>query len=729
VEGVAQKGGAQMTDLPSDDLVAKYKHRLAQELELKASLPSSQVFSREYQLFRSEVLPPHMSFYEQVCKTCEKIFAIKAPPGTAMRMQEAIDAAHLQVTPSGVLAASILVPSGFMIVMVALAGLLFNSMFFALFFASIGIGSIVLMQKIPEFMANVWRMKSSNQMVLCIFYVVTYMRHTSNLELAIEFASDHLAPPLSLDLRKVLWDVESGKFETVKDSLEAYLEGWKQYNLEFVESFHLIQSSLFETSEERRLGLLDKSLDVMLDETYEKMLHYAQNLKSPITALHMLGVILPILGLVILPLAVSFMEGIAWYHIAAIYNVALPLFVYFVGKKVLSNRPTGYGDTDVSESNPQLKKYRNVILNVGSSQLVIPPALIAVVIGVVFFFIGVSPVIIHALAPDYDMTVGKFSLLDYKNSSKQQDVLIGPFGLGASLLSLFIPLALAFSFGLYYKMRSSNVIKIRDDAKKLEDEFASALFQLGNRLGDGFPAEIAFPKVAELMEDTISGKFFKLVSINISKLGMSVQDALFNSRLGAVVMYPSAIIQSSMKVLIESVKKGPVIAAQGLLNVARYIKEIHKVNERLKDLMSEIISDMKSQISFLTPLIAGIVIGITSMITYILGNLTKQISSIGAEGSVGQSLGGIGGLANFFGDSIPTFYFQAVVGLYVVEICFILTVLSSGIENGADKLQERYLLGNNLIKSTLLYVAIAAGVMLLFNIVGSQIIDLSKIST
>ena len=63
-----------------------------------------------------------------------------------------------------------------------------------------------------------------------------------------------------------------------------------------------------------------------------------------------------------------------------------------------------------------------------------------------------------------------------------------------------------------------------------------------------------------------------------------------------------------------------------LLNIARYIKEIHKVNERLKDLMADIISDMKNQIRFLAPVIAGIVVGITSMITFILGRLGKNIS-------------------------------------------------------------------------------------------------------
>jgi len=34
------------------------------------------------------------------------------------------------------------------------------------------------------------------------------------------------------------------------------------------------------------------------------------------------------------------------------------------------------------------------------------------------------------------------------------------------------------------------------------------MFQLGNRLGDGIPAEIAFAKVAETMKGTTSGDFF-----------------------------------------------------------------------------------------------------------------------------------------------------------------------------------------------------------------------------
>jgi hypothetical protein len=707
------------------DLVAKYKQKLSEQLELQASMPSSQLYSREYQAFRKEILPPHATFFEKVCNACGKILSMKVKPEKAANMQDAIMAAHLQTTPSAVMATSFVIPITFLILGVFFSLLVLDSIFFAVFAMLVGLASIFLLQNVPFFMANQWRMKASNQMVLCIFYVVTYMRHTSNIENAIEFASEHLAPPLSLDLRKVIWDVESGKYENIKDSLESYLVGWRQYNMEFVEAFHLVEGSLYETSNDRRLALLDKALDVILDETYEKMLHYAQNLKGPITMLHMLGVILPILGLVILPLVVSFMEGVAWYHIAALYNIALPIVVYLMGRQILSKRPTGYGDTDVAEINPALKKYRNVVFKVAGVEFAIHPLFIALVIGIALFLVGLIPLIMHFLNPDYDFKIGGFDFLGYKSSTKFEGVTIGPFGLGASIISLFFPLSFALSFGIYFRLRSQNVIKIREEAKKLEDEFASALFQLGNRLGDGLPAEIAFQKVADVMEDTISGKFFKLVSINISKLGMSVREAIFNPQSGAIAAYPSAVIQSSMKVLIESVKKGPVIAAQAMLNVARYIKEIHKVNERLKDLMADIISDMKSQIAFLTPAISGIVIGITSMITFILGNLSKSITNLGASEAGSQ----IGTLASFFGDGVPTYYFQAVVGIYVFQIVYILTILSNGIENGADKLEERYLLGQNLIKSVVLYCIISLFVMIIFNYIALRIVGVSTLIT
>ncbi|MBW2966916.1 hypothetical protein KY362_00360 [Candidatus Woesearchaeota archaeon] len=723
-----------------EKLLAKYKTKLEVNLTPEDSEVQSigVIRSRAYNEFKQEYLPKHMGWYERACNQSEKIFKMVPSKKKAEALQESIEVCHLNMTPTGAYSFSLLFPMAYIILGVVLSFVLIpGGMFFPVFFLLTGGILIMPLGNAPHFLANSWRMKASNQMVLSIFYIVTYMRHTSNLELAIDFAAEHLSPPLSLDFKRIIWNLETEKYSTVKESLDAYLDTWRKWNMEFIESMHLIEGSLLEGDENARITMLDKSLDVILQETYEKMLHYAHNLKSPITMLHMLGIILPILGLVILPLVVSFMEGVAWYHIATLYNIILPASVYYLGKQILSKRPTGYGNVDISK-NPELQKYRTFLIRVGKEEISINPAYVSMFVGVLFFLIALSPIIVHILLPgwdvvttrggeilqinDYEHEEAKFYLIEYKDS-QDPDVTnkIGPFGLGAAVISTFFPLSIGFAVGLYYRTRTKNVLKIRTESKKLEQEFASALFQLGNRLGDGYPVEIAFGKVAETIPDTISGQFFGLVATNIGQLGMSVEQAIFDPETGALIRYPSDLIETSMKVLIESAKKGPLVAAQALINVSRYIKEMHNVEERLNDLMADTISSMKSQIKFLTPVIAAIVIGITSMVTTILGKLSTQLGNLQEQTAAAQA-GMSMGLSQLFGDGMPTFYFQIIVGFYVVQIVYILTLLVNGIENGVDKLAEEFSVGQNLTRSVVMYCLISLAVMLLFNMIAGNII-------
>jgi hypothetical protein len=292
----------------------------------------------------------------------------------------------------------------------------------------------------------------------------------------------------------------------------------------------------------------------------------------------------------------------------------------------------------------------------------------------------------------------------------------------AVLFSLLIPLGLGVGIGSYYAIRSRKIMEIREETRRLEQEFASALFQLGNRLADGLPAEIAFAKVADVLQGTRTAEFFDTVTVNINKLGMSVEDAIFDERQGAILKYPSPIIESSMKVLVESSKKGPLVASQALINVSEYIKQMHRVDERLKDLLSEVISSMKSQINFLTPVIAGIVVGITTMISSILGTIGAKIAELQSQvGDAGSSLSSILGS----GGSIPTYHFQAIVGIYVVQITIILTIMVNGVENGADSAAEQAALGKNLLRATLLYVVIAGITILLFSLIAGSMTQIS----
>ena len=138
--------------------------------------------------------------------------------------------------------------------------------------------------------------------------------------------------------------------------------------------------------------------------------------------------------------------------------------------------------------------------------------------------------------------------------------------------------------------------------------------------------------------------------------------------------------------------------------------------------MADIISSMNSQIKFLTPAIAGVVIGITSMTTTILGKLSSQLKSTTNLGE-GAEAGAPTSVLEIFGNGIPTYQFQIVVGIYVVQITYILTIFANVIVNGSDKLGERYSLGKNLIRSTLLYCFISAAVMIMFNLIAGSILQ------
>ena len=229
-----------------------------------------------------------------------------------------------------------------------------------------------------------------------------------------------------------------------------------------------------------------------------------------------------------------------------------------------------------------------------------------------------------------------------------------------------------------------------------------------NRLGDGLPAEIAFGKVAESTKYQKTHDFFSLVNQNIQQSGMSLESAIFDRKRGALIFFPSPLISTSMHILVQSVKKGLQVAANSLMAISEYVKNINKINQRLKDLLAEIVSDMKSNMTFLAPLLAGIVVGLSAMITLILNKLQTFQESL-SSGSDISGLGDIGNITNLFDitQMISPYFIQASIGLYIVEIIFILTTALVTVDAGKDVLKEKYELAKNLKRGSFLYLATA----------------------
>ncbi len=698
----------------TEDILKKYGRMIEKKMGSSSSKFGGESYSKSYLMFKQE-MAPNLSRYEKWCKTLGSVIKLKISKKEEEKVKKQLQVAHLDVEPWQALTLSVMA-----FLSVFLIGLLISiaiplisgdlADFPILFFVLMLLLSMFLFyyfNSYPKRLSNQWRLKASSQMVPAILYMVVYMRHTSNLEKAVAFASENLQYPLSLDFRKVFYDLQIGKFSTIKESLDSYLECWRDYSPEFIESFHLIESSLFEPDNARRIQTLEKSLQVILDGVYDKMLKFTHSVRSPLNSVYMLAVVLPVLGIALLPLASAMLGGmLKSSHIFILYNLLIPFIAFFMLNNILLLRPGGYGESGLLEKNPLYSKYKSK-----------KPYFKAFLICLPFFLIGFLPLIFQytplpgllGLQNDYtfaEIGLGFFGdspIFDFKTVGEG---FVGPFGVGALFFGLFIPLGIALFFIIAYKQKTSELIVEREKTRELEREFNNSLFQLGNRLGNGMPPELVFAKVAEASRGLRTEDFFKRINYNIQQMGMSVESAIFDSRRGAIIFYPSDLIATSMKILIESVKKGLNIAAISLMSISQYVKNIRKITNRLKDLLAEVISEMKSNMTFLAPLLLGIVVGLSAMITSILNKLVI-LQGMGGEGV--SQLGGLEGFLDIFNvvNVIPPYYLQIAVGIYLIEVIFILTGALVSIDSGEDKLEKMNKTGKNLKRGVLIYFIVA----------------------
>lgn len=718
----------------AEDILAKYGRKL--ESQLGNFKPTQEGYSEEYETFKGEMIP-ELSRYEKWAKSLGSILKIKVAERDRLRIENYLRIAHLDVNANQAVTLSIMSMLGLFFLTILSAAAIFliqygsieaissNDLSNLILFVFLGVIASMFFfyytYNMPKKLANVWRLRASSQMVPAILYVVVYMKHTSNLERAVQFASQHLEGPLALDFKKIFYDVEVGKFSTIKQSLDNYLEGWKDYAPEFVEAFHLIESSLFEPNEGRRVEILERSLQVILDGVYEKMLKYSREIRSPLTNVYMLGIILPTLGLALLPLASTLLGGVVqWTHVFVLFNVIIPFFVFYMVSEVLLKRPGGYGESSSVEFNPEYEKFRSR-----------KPWIIGFFIALPFLVIGLLPFIfqigfvVDGLGLQKDYTFQDFGLsflpgVNFFDFKIVEGETRGPFGPGAMLLSLFIPFSFFVFFFIAYSRKTRLLIKMRDETKQLESEFANSLFTLGNRIGDGVPAEIAFGRVADSTRGQKTSNFFSLVDQNIRSGGMSLDRAIFDQRRGAIIYYPSALIATSMRILAESVKKGLGIAARSLMSISEYVKNINKINQRLRDLLAEIVSDMKSNMTFLAPLLSGIVVGLAGMITFILNRLQTLQLEAGQGGEL-AGLGNFGSILSIFDVStmIPPYFLQLSIGIYIVEVIFILTGALVTVDSGKDVLREKHELARNLRRGMILYLFTAFVSILALSVLAS----------
>ena len=699
---------------------------------------SEDVKSSDYQTFKIEMFSKTLGRYEKLCNFFEKILNVDADNKTKPKIEKELYESHLNCTTKGVMSFSI--GTSIFILLLGVLVYLFNSTF-GVGIILIGVAGYFITQSFPSLISKKIKSQSQDQIILSVFYIVAFMRFSSNFERAIHFAANYLPNPLALDFKRVLWEIQNSKYPNIKKALDKYLEKYREDNLEFLESIYLIESSLFESDEFRRISLLDKALDLILQSNYEKMIHFSQLLREKISTFNMIGVVLPILGLIILPLAASMSNPKSVFQVIfLLYDILIPLAVFYFAYLITISKPSSFNSIDVKKVDKKIDYEIKITKDV---MVKVPLKVFCIFVFILMFSIGISPILIHTIFPfeegsyscqnTFEEEINSVLLNAYEEVPAFQNLQVyktispdgaesycyGPYGLIPAILSLFIPLSIAFSYGFYLKYKYSFLIHLRDDTKKLEQQFSSALFQLGNMINEGISSELAFGRVASTMKNTAAGDFFSKIDTNIKFLGLNVESAIFDKEKGAINNYPSELVLSSMKIFVRAQTKGPEVLAKTLIDLSKYLTQIHMGQERMKDLISESVGSMKSLASFLAPLISSVVVSIVYLITFILQELSKTTDSLAkSQEDIEASQIEIDGILS---DSIPTFFFQATVGTYIAILIMLLIYIVNNLENGDDEINRKYETGNRLISGMMKYSAICFIAMVGFGIIGGKV--------
>ncbi len=537
------------------------------------------------------------------------------------------------------------------------------------------------------------------EMPRVVGYMVMSMRLVPNLEKAVEFASQHGEGVLTEELKDILWNVQLGVYESIENAIDQFAYKWGERLEELKHALMRIRASVIESDDAKRYVLLDNALAEVVQGAKERMLDQANKLYMPAMQLFYVGVFLPLLLFIVLPVGAAFSGAPVGTApvMATLYNIVLPLVVFFFARSVINRRPPIHVNPSIPDrlvENYEKKKKQAMA--------------VSAIIFLVLFGVG------YALHISLDWTKERIAI-DYCGSSdcleglpeEKLEYILGYYDMTPYWLiyGFFIAVAFAVAFYLYFITKEK--LEIQKEILRMEDEFKDAVYVLASRMGEGKPLETALDAVMEMMPTASISKLFQRVSYNVKTMGLTLEDALFNPVFGALKDVPSKMLHRAFRLLVHAVSLGTELAAKALLTFSEQLRNEFMIKRAIKEKLSEISTMMNAMAYLVAPVVLGITVALEQVIMASLAGMGQQQYEIPEDvaAQLGFSVPQVGAVQNV---ASPTEYL-VIVGIYVIELTCLLVYFSTYLQEGPDRLRLLRNLAIALPVATLLFVLSAWG--------------------
>lgn len=560
-------------------------------------------------------------------------------------------------------------------------------------------------------------------------YMAMSMKLVPNLEKSIEFAAQHGRGKIAEDFRRLLWETQIGLFHSLSEGLDDLAYRWGQFSSEFKQALMMVRASVLENTEAKRYQLLDKTMETVLDSIKNKMEQYARNLSQPSTMLFYVGVLLPLILIIILPVGSAFsgtsmaMPGI----LIAIYNIIIPIVTIIFARQVISQRPPTYIPPKIPDNFPGLPKKGTMKIGKSGVNILMVSAIILIAgIGLSVFasqeglppksLFGAEAQLLPADPDPVQIIIREKDSADFfepggrryrellaegkkdaqaKNllAVEKQKFFMEPKN-DATPYNLVFGIIMSISIAIFVFVYYNNVYKrkIQKEIMQMESEFKDSLYILASRLGENKPVEEALKHTKNFLPNLlVSQKIFAKTVENIELLGMPLEQAVFDKNYGSLKNMPSEIIQSAMKILVDSVELGVNVAARTLISLSLQLSNSEKVNRMLSTLISDVVSMMKTMVVFIAPIVLGVTTALQKIVMITLAGIasSETVQGLGegtASAGTGFSIPLQGISVEVFQDMVTPVQFLVIVTVYVIELVVIMSYFTTKIEEDNDLL-------------------------------------------
>ncbi len=164
----------------------------------------------------------------------------------------------------------------------------------------------------------------SEEMLRSIMKLSTFISNNTSLEYAFTETTSDLRGTLRLQFENIIRKITHKEYSSLGEALSIYIPQWNKTNPDFVKSLKLLQTAEISPKEEKK-EIIKEVIETIILSYHQSGKRFAESLASKSKTLVAVGVLLPIISLMILPLASIFLPGLINVSIISfIYNILFP---------------------------------------------------------------------------------------------------------------------------------------------------------------------------------------------------------------------------------------------------------------------------------------------------------------------------------------------------------------------------------------------------------------------